>query len=167
MTVVRAVSDAEKTEGKPLPGHPPEGGESRRGKSEQEERTTCLSIHPSFLWKEQEEAERAGGSLRTRWESSLTRLGQRHAAGIISHRLKDGWMDALPTPASAMERKTRERHFMSLSPKQVQVMNIRRKIWAGSRLLFSSLSPEELNRLEDAGEEEGSGHLKAPIQLPR
>lgn len=36
MTVVRAVSEAEKTEGKPLPGHPPEGGESRRDTTEQE-----------------------------------------------------------------------------------------------------------------------------------
>lgn len=163
MTVVRAVSDAEKTEGKPLPGHPPQGGESRRGESKQEEQTTCLSIHPSFLWKEQEEAKRAGGSLRTRRESSLMQLGQRHAGAIIFPQMKDG--------CTALSRffhgKTRERHFMPLSPKQVQVMNIRRKIWAGSRLLFSSLSPEELNRLEDAGEEEGSGHLKAPIQLPR
>lgn len=90
-------------------------------------------------------------------------LGQRHAGAIIFPQMKDG--------CTALSRffhgKTRERHFMPLSPKQVQVMNIRRKIWAGSRLLFSSLSPEELNRLEDAGEEEGSGHLKAPIQLPR
>lgn len=90
-------------------------------------------------------------------------LGQRHAVGIIFHRLKDG----CTAHSCFCLGKTRERHFMSLSPKQVQMMNIWRKIRAGSRLLFSSLSPEELNRLEDAGKEEGSGHLKAPIQLPR
>lgn len=91
LTVVRAVSDAEKTEGKPLPGHPPQGGESRRGKSKQEEQTTCPSIHPSFFWKEQEEAKRAGGSLRTRRETSLTWLGHHHAVGITFPQT-EGWM---------------------------------------------------------------------------
>lgn len=135
---------------------------SRRGKNKQEEQPTCLGIHPSFLWKEQEEAKRAGGSLREVGEQPHA-AGQRHAAAIILPQT-EGWRHS---PLLLPPRKGQRKHFMSLSHKQVQLMNIRRKIWAGSRLLFSSLSPEELNRLEDEGEEEGSGHLKAPIQLPR
>ena len=163
MTVVRAVSDAEKTEGNPLPGHPPQGRESRRDERKQEEQTTHLSIHPSLLPREQGEAKRVGGSLRARWETSLTWLGQRHAVGISSPKT-EGWMHGpLPLPP----QKGRGRAFHALSPKQVQVMNTRKKIWARSRLPFSSLPPAGLSKLEDAGEEEGPGHLKAPIQLPR
>lgn len=162
LTVVRAVSDAEKTEGKPLPGHPPQGGKSRRGKSKQEEQTTCLSIHPSFFWKEQEEAKRAGGSLRTRRETSLMQLGQHHAVGITFPQT-EGWMHSpLPLPPWKDQGKA----FHVPLP-QASASDEHQKIWAGSRFLFSSLSPVELNRLEDTREEEGSGHLKAPIQLPR
>lgn len=91
-------------------------------------------------------------------------LGQHHAGATIFPQA-GGCMHSLFSPLPWKDQG--KRGFMSLSPKQVQVMNIRRKISAGSRLLFSSLSPEELSRLEDAGEEKGSGHLKAPIQLPR
>lgn len=145
--------------------HHREGRAGEAKASRKNKQPALASTPPSFGRSKRKqrgpgEAYAQGGRPASRGWGTITLLA------LPSHRPRDG----CTAHSCFHHRKTRERHFMSLSPKQVQVMNIRRKIWAGSRLLFSSLSslsPAELNRLEDAGEEEGSGHLKAPIQLPR
>jgi len=120
------------------------------------------SIHPSL--PPPEGAEEANGS------------GEAHAKGrrpaspgwAASHcrrvsPLIEGWTHGpLPLPP----RKGWGRAFHAISPKQVQVMNTRRKMWARRKFPFSSLPAAERSKLEDTGEE-GPGHLKAPIQLPR
>lgn len=92
-------------------------------------------------------------------------LGQRNTAAIILPQTERWRHSPLLLPSRKGQRKAF--HVPLSQTSATDEHQEEDKIWAGSRLLFSSLSPEELNRLEDEGEEEGSGHLKAPIQLPR
>lgn len=126
LTVVRALSDPEMTGGSPLPGR--SGQRKERGK--EAGRASRPPRRPPFPLREQGGAERSRGS-----------SGRRQEGGPVSAsppRLRDGRTAQLPLPP----QKGRGGEDISCPLPQASASDERQEEdLAGSRLLFSPLSP--------------------------
>lgn len=144
-------------------------GEGRTGgaKASRKNKQPALASTPPSFGRSKRKQRGLGEMYAQGGRAASCSWGSCNVAGIFFPQT-EGWMH---TPLLLLPQKDQGKAFFApLSQTSAGDEHHEEDMgWkqAGSRLSFSSLSPEELNRLEDAGEEEGSGHLKAPIQLPR